>query len=94
MPMADIVFFGEPLPDRFAKLSIQVCPSAIMCRKLCETVPVQDLPQCDMLIVMGTSLTVQPFASLAERYTSFFYFLCGFVYDDLTTACPKQLLVC
>jgi NAD-dependent deacetylase sirtuin 2 len=27
----------------------------------------KDLPQCDMLIVMGTSLTVQPFASLAGR---------------------------
>ncbi|XP_062503251.1 NAD-dependent protein deacetylase sirtuin-2-like [Corticium candelabrum] len=27
----------------------------------------QDLPRCDMLIVIGTSLTVQPFASLAGR---------------------------
>jgi len=27
----------------------------------------QDMPQCDLLIVMGTSLVVQPFASLVDR---------------------------
>lgn len=31
--------------------------------------PHQDFKQCDLLIIMGTSLTVQPFASLVE-YTS------------------------
>lgn len=41
-----IVFFGEQLPERFARL--------------CS----EDLDSCDMLIVMGTSLVVQPFAGL------------------------------
>ncbi|KAI1931968.1 Sir2 histone deacetylase Hst2 [Ophidiomyces ophidiicola] len=41
----DIVFFGEPLPDRFF---------------LNRTLPVA----ADLCIVMGTSLSVQPFASL------------------------------
>lgn len=27
-----------------------------------------DLQRCDLLIIMGTSLTVQPFASLVDRY--------------------------
>ena len=29
----------------------------------------QDMPKCDLLIIMGTSLTVQPFASLVNRVT-------------------------
>lgn len=41
-----IVFFGEPLPDKFIELH----------RK--------DLQQCDLLIVIGTSLVVGPFNSL------------------------------
>jgi len=44
----DIVFFGEPLPDRFAQQRAA------------------DLPAADLLIVMGTSLQVQPFASLVN----------------------------
>ena len=28
----------------------------------------QDTQECDLLIVMGTSLAVQPFATLASRY--------------------------
>ena len=48
----DIVFFGEPLSERFVyKVN-------------------EDFPKCDLLIVMGTSLTVQPFASLINRVSS------------------------
>ena len=45
----DIVFFGEPLPERFWE-SLE-----------------DDFPEADLLIVMGTSLVVQPFASLVDR---------------------------
>lgn len=45
----DIVFFGEPLPSRFAK-----CVQ-------------EDFDKCDLLIIMGTSLVVQPFASLPNK---------------------------
>jgi len=41
-----IVFFGEELPERFARLHRT------------------DLSSCDLLIVMGTSLVVHPFAGL------------------------------
>ena len=41
-----IVFFGEELPERFARLHRT------------------DLANCDLLIVMGTSLVVHPFAGL------------------------------
>uniref|UniRef100_A0A3B4EV26 NAD-dependent protein deacetylase n=1 Tax=Pundamilia nyererei TaxID=303518 RepID=A0A3B4EV26_9CICH len=39
-----------------------------------------DFPRCDLLIVMGTSLQVQPFASLVSRYCSstFTFLLFGF----------------
>ena len=40
----DIVFFGEPLPQKFKWMSTA------------------DMASCDLLIVMGTSLAVQPFA--------------------------------
>lgn len=40
----DIVFFNEPLPQKFNWLSTA------------------DMVTCDLLIVIGTSLTVQPFA--------------------------------
>lgn len=40
----DIVFFGEPLPQKFNWMSTA------------------DMASCDLLIVMGTSLAVQPFA--------------------------------
>ena len=46
----DIVFFGENLPERFAKLA-----------KIDF-----NRENCDLLIVLGTSLQVQPFASLIE----------------------------
>eukprot|EP01134_Creolimax_fragrantissima_P006310 CFRG6310T1 len=42
----DIVFFGEPLPDRFHNLASE------------------DFGECDLLIVMGTSLKVAPFNQL------------------------------
>ena len=45
----DIVFFGEPLPRRFASLIEH------------------DLSNCELLIVMGTSLSVQPFGALPNR---------------------------
>ncbi|KAL4420564.1 hypothetical protein ABPG75_010220 [Micractinium tetrahymenae] len=45
----DIVFFGEPLPERFFR-----------------HVP-RDFPQADLLIVMGSSLVVHPFASLIDE---------------------------
>ena len=46
-----IVFFGEELPERFARLHRQ------------------DLAACDLLIVMGTSLVVHPFAGLVGYAT-------------------------
>lgn len=45
----DIVFFGESLPERFAKLVAE------------------DFPKCDLLVIVGTSLAVYPFASLVGR---------------------------
>lgn len=48
----DIVFFGEALPERFAKCAVE------------------DMAKCELLIVMGTSLRVQPFASLVDRVRS------------------------
>ena len=41
----DIVFFKEPLPQKFNWMSVG------------------DMASCDLLIVLGTSLSVQPFAS-------------------------------
>jgi len=55
----DIVFFGEGLPERFfqslevSSVPLQVCIADD-----------QDLTICDLLIVIGTSLQVHPFASL------------------------------
>ncbi|XP_004999602.1 NAD-dependent protein deacetylase sirtuin-3, mitochondrial isoform X5 [Cavia porcellus] len=43
----DIVFFGEPLPERFL-------------------LHVLDFPMADLLLILGTSLEVEPFASLSE----------------------------
>ena len=45
----DIVFFGENLPERFARCAAE------------------DFEKCDLLIVIGTSLVVHPFAGLIER---------------------------
>jgi NAD-dependent deacetylase sirtuin 2 len=56
----DIVFFGEKLPDRFYNLAgIPAFPGMT-----CEE---NDFDKCDLLIVMGTSLVVRPFASLIDR---------------------------
>lgn len=58
----DIVFFGEQLPDRFYQLAGIRHPS------IPELRPGEpDFDKCDLLIVMGTSLVVQPFASLIDR---------------------------
>nr|XP_037275123.1 NAD-dependent protein deacetylase sirtuin-2-like [Rhipicephalus microplus] len=46
---ADIVFFGERLPDRFFDLSEE------------------DFARCDLLLIVGTSLQVQPFAGLVDK---------------------------
>ncbi|XP_060031815.1 NAD-dependent protein deacetylase sirtuin-3, mitochondrial isoform X2 [Erinaceus europaeus] len=43
----DIVFFGEPMPQRFF-------------------LHVVDFPMADLLLILGTSLEVEPFASLCE----------------------------
>lgn len=45
----DIVFFNEPLPQKFNWMSTA------------------DMASCDLLIVMGTSLAVQPFAGLVHK---------------------------
>jgi NAD-dependent SIR2 family protein deacetylase len=44
----DIVFFGEPLPQKFNWMSTA------------------DMASCDLLIVIGTSLAVQPFAGMCK----------------------------
>lgn len=48
---SDIVFFGEPLPDRFFECVYR------------------DLPFAQLLLVVGTSLQVYPFASLIDFVT-------------------------
>ena len=52
----DISFFGERLPDRFYERAGLLADSVD-----------SDFAECDLLIVMGTSLVVQPFASLIDR---------------------------
>ncbi|XP_010374772.1 NAD-dependent protein deacetylase sirtuin-3, mitochondrial isoform X1 [Rhinopithecus roxellana] len=47
----DVVFFGEPLPQRFL-------------------LHVLDFPMADLLLILGTSLEVEPFASLTEAVRS------------------------
>uniref|UniRef100_H0XXD4 NAD-dependent protein deacetylase n=3 Tax=Otolemur garnettii TaxID=30611 RepID=H0XXD4_OTOGA len=47
----DIVFFGEPLPQRFLLHMV-------------------DFPMADLLLILGTSLEVEPFASLSEAVRS------------------------
>lgn len=49
----------------------------------------QDFPRCDLLIIMGTSLQVQPFASLVSRYDN-----CLFVYRNLCRGTKIQFLMC
>ena len=40
-----------------------------LCRRF-FTLANQDFPQCDMLVVMGTSLVVHPFAGLISEFVS------------------------
>jgi len=40
--------------------------NSLILESLCSLLS-QDMPKCDLLIVMGTSLVVQPFASLVDR---------------------------
>ncbi|XP_048216951.1 NAD-dependent protein deacetylase sirtuin-3, mitochondrial isoform X3 [Perognathus longimembris pacificus] len=47
----DIVFFGEPMPQRFL-------------------LHLADFPLADLLLILGTSLEVEPFASLSEAVRS------------------------
>ena len=49
MVKPDVVFFGEPLPNKFFKAKQS------------------DFAKCDMLIVLGTSLKVHPFAGLIHQ---------------------------
>ena len=67
---SDIVFFGESLPERFGKLAGKVFLYWFMFPDSCSLCHPrsQDTQECDLLIVMGTSLAVQPFATLASRY--------------------------
>lgn len=62
----DIVLFGESLPERFATLAPQVCSYCVTCVSTCCN-PLQDAQQCQLLVILGTSLVVQPFASLVGR---------------------------
>ena len=55
----DIVFFGEGLPERFFQ-SLEVS-SVLLSGYIADK---KDLTICDLLIVIGTSLQVHPFASL------------------------------
>jgi NAD-dependent SIR2 family protein deacetylase len=59
----DITFFGETLPDRFYKLS---GAGAKNNRPAGSDAPTPDFDKCDLLIVMGTSLKVNPFRSLID----------------------------
>ncbi len=53
----------------------------------------QDFPRCDLLIIMGTSLQVQPFASLVSRYCrSSFIFLKAVA--DHTLCCSNNVAEC
>jgi NAD+-dependent protein deacetylase SIR2 len=62
----DIVFFGEGV-----SLAIEIFRVALNCQ-LCQKLPnefhraIPTLQEADLLIVVGTSLTVQPFAMLAQ----------------------------
>ena len=70
----DIVFFGEKLPDRFYALA-GMRPASIGMND--SESSESDFEKCDLLIVMGTSLVVQPFASLIDKVPS---------------SCPRLLL--
>ncbi|KAJ9113951.1 hypothetical protein QFC19_000146 [Naganishia cerealis] len=69
----DIVFFGEGLPSRFFQRVRQVSKPPLPRHHLGvpaltpSIAPEQDLPECDLLIVIGTSLQVHPFASLISH---------------------------
>ncbi len=75
----DIVFFGESLPARFfgcvavgtdssphdTRIHAHDTPSNVIRTERGRSAP--DFQECDLLIVMGTSLQVQPFASLVQK---------------------------
>uniref|UniRef100_A0A8C6PEK0 NAD-dependent protein deacetylase n=1 Tax=Nothobranchius furzeri TaxID=105023 RepID=A0A8C6PEK0_NOTFU len=49
------------------KIFADAIPKCEKCGSLVKPVFLPDFPRCDLLIVMGTSLQVQPFASLVSR---------------------------
>ena len=59
---------------RFAKLAMQVSLGVESASWTAERgrfvvcLFIQDTRECELLIIMGTSLKVQPFASLTDRY--------------------------
>lgn len=61
-----IVFFGEGLPERFFH-RLPVRPPPPPPPLSTHILFLQDFHICDLLIVLGTSLSVQPFASLIHR---------------------------
>lgn len=105
----DIVFFGENLPVRFFTSMKMVrtwqCMHACvfkenvmqyLCRNTLFSLSLstcQDFPRCDLLIIMGTSLQVQPFAGLVSRYCiSSVIFLQATA--DHRHSCSDNLAVC
>lgn len=73
---SDIVFFGENLPARFFSCmqSVSVHSELGPCGGQSQssgvqvlTLLLQDFSKVDLLIIMGTSLQVQPFASLISK---------------------------
>ncbi|TSP46816.1 NAD-dependent protein deacetylase sirtuin-2 [Bagarius yarrelli] len=56
-----------PLTCSANPLTCSAIPLTCSAIPLTCSVCVQDFPQCDLLIIMGTSLQVQPFASLVSR---------------------------
>ncbi len=82
----DITFYGENLPARWVQPEPTLSPSSHLgsgpSRSDNEDLPVRtnwrrffqlsqvDFPKCDLLIVMGTSLVVYPFAGLVGELTA------------------------
>lgn len=72
----DVVFFGESLPDRLVcwwfcwfsihHLLIFVCLILLVVFRFID-LRTADLQQCDLLIILGTSLVVYPFAGLVNE---------------------------
>ena len=74
----DIVFFGESLPAIFFDLISKVFIGLF-----------KDFPKCDLMIVMGTSLQVQPFASLVYKAPK----NCSIFLINNTDVVPKVFLL-